>query len=164
MLELGLPETSGEQFKLALEIAPPLMNAVVASSIVLSLMITVLIARWWQADLFNPGGFGKEFQNFCLPKQLAIPTIIGVGLIFLENQAFVPLIRDLLVVIIVLYLFQGIASVHRTVRQKSLSRNWLVGMYCLLAFLPQVMIILIAWIGMTDSMINRPGLSGGDQE
>ncbi len=83
---------------------------------------------------------------------------------FLENQTFGPILRDLLVIIVILYLFQGIASVHRTVNSKALSRNWLLGMYCLLAFLPQVMIIFIAWIGMTDSMLNRQGISGGDEE
>jgi hypothetical protein len=164
MLKLGIPAATSEQYQQAIEIAPALMNAVVASSIVLSLMTTVLIARWWQAALFNPGGFSKEFQAFCLPKQLALPTIVGVGLTFLENSTFGPILRDILVVIVILYLFQGIASVHRTVKQRALSRKWLVGMYCLLAFLPQIMIILVAWIGMTDSLIGGRKMSGGDKE
>lgn len=152
MLAAGFPAASGEQYRQAIELAPRLMNAVVASSIVISLMLTVLIARWWQAALFNPGGFGKEFQAFCLPKQLAVPTIVGTGLVFLGKQTFGPILRDLLIVIVVLYLFQGVASVHRTVTRKALSRNWLIGMYCLLAIMPQIMVILIAWIGMTDSL------------
>ncbi|MBT7953095.1 MAG: DUF2232 domain-containing protein, partial [Gammaproteobacteria bacterium] len=143
MLDSSFPTASKEQFKQAIEIAPPLMNAVLASSIVLSLIVTVLIARWWQAALFNPGGFGKEFQTFCLPKQLALPSIIAMGLMFLENLAFGSVLRDLLVIVVILYLFQGIASVHRTVNQKAMSRNWLVGMYCLLVFLPQIMIVFI---------------------
>lgn len=164
MLDSGFPTASKEQFQQAIEIAPPLMNAVVASSIVLSLVVTVLIGRWWQAGIFNPGGFGKEFQAFCLPKQLALPSIVGMGLMFLEDLAFRSVLRDLLVIVVILYLFQGIASVHRTVKQKALSRNWLVGMYCLLAFLPQIMIVFIAWIGMTDSMLGRQAKSGGEKD
>ncbi len=158
----GIPAASGEQFRQAIEIAPSLMNALVASSIVLSLILTMLIARWWQSALFNPGGFKKEFQAFCLPKQLALPSIAGMALMFLQNRTFTPILRDLLVVIVILYLFQGIASVHRTVNRKSLSANWLIGMYCLLAFLPQIMIIFIAWIGMTDSLMKGRGISGGN--
>ena len=164
MLATGFAAASGEQYQQAIEIVPPLMNAVVASSIVISLMLTVLIARWWQAALFNPGGFGKEFQAFCLPKQLAVPTVIGVGLMFLGKQTFGPILRDLLVVIVVLYLFQGVASVHRTVKSRALSRNWLVGMYCLLAFLPQIMVIFIAWIGMTDSLLRVRTKAHDDNE
>lgn len=164
MLETGFATASGEQYRQVIEVGPPLMNAMVASSIVISLMLTVLIARWWQAVLFNPGGFGKEFQAFCLPKQLAVPTVVGVGLMFLGNQTFTPILRDLLVVIVVLYLFQGIASVHRTVKSKTLSRNWLVGMYCLLAFLPQIMVIFIAWIGMTDSLLKVRTKAHDDNE
>lgn len=164
MLEAGFATASAEQYRQVIEVAPSLMNAVVASSIVISLMLTVLIARWWQAVLFNPGGFGKEFQAFCLPKQLAVPTVVGIGLMFLGNQTFTPILRDLLVVIVVLYLFQGIASVHRTVKSKTLSRNWLVGMYCLLAFLPQIMVIFIAWIGMTDSLLKVRTKAHDDNE
>jgi uncharacterized membrane protein len=164
MLENGFPAASSEQFQQAIEIAPPLMNAVVASSIVLSLMITVLIARWWQSALFNPGGFSKEFQTFRLPKHLALPTIIGMGLMFLGNQTFGPVLRDILVVIVILYLFQGIASIHRTVNHRGLSRHWLLAMYSLLAFLPQIMIVFIAWIGMTDSMLNKRDRSVDDED
>jgi hypothetical protein len=163
MLEQGFPAASSEQFKQVIEIAPPLMNAVVASSIVLSLIVTLLTARWWQSVLFNPSGFAKEFQAFSLPRQLALPSIIAMGLIFFENQVFSNIMRDLLVIILILYLFQGIAAVHRIVNSRTLSRNWLIGMYCLLAFLPQIMIIFIAWIGITDSLMNRgnpPNIEG----
>lgn len=164
MLEAGLPAGTAAQYQEAIEVAPPLMNAVVASSIVISLIVTLLIARWWQSALFNPGGFSKEFHEFSLPKRLVLPTIIGMGLMFLENQSFAPLLRDMLVVILVLYIFQGIASVHRTVKTRTLSRNWLIGMYCLLAVLPQIMVIFIAWIGMTDSLLSVRTKSTGDRQ
>lgn len=164
MLGAGLSSGTAAHYQQAMEIAPPLMNAVVAASMVVSLTLSVLIARWWQSRLFNPGGFATEFQAFCLPRYLVLPTIIGMTLLFLEEQAFQPPLRDLLVVLVVLYLFQGIAAVHRTVKSRQLSRNWLFGMYCLLALLPQIMVVFIAWIGMTDSLLmSRRGSGGGEK-
>ncbi|MFT5133051.1 MAG: hypothetical protein ACI9SC_001520, partial [Gammaproteobacteria bacterium] len=166
MLNSELAAGNTEQIQQAIEIAPPLMNAVVASSLVISLTAAVLIARWWQSSLFNPGGFSKEFHVFCLPKQLALPTIVGMGLLFLGEQAFAPLLRELLVVMVILYLFQGIASIHRTVKKRSLSSIWLIVMYFLLAswVLTPVMVIFIAWIGMTDSLLSSRTQSNGDGE
>jgi hypothetical protein len=118
------------------------------------MMATMLVARWWQSGLFNPGGFRKEFHAFGLPKQLAFPTVVAIGLLFIVDSGFSAPMRDLLVVIVILYMFQGIASIHRIVLNRAMSRTWLVTMYCLLVLLPQLMVIFIAWIGMTDSMLN----------
>jgi hypothetical protein len=160
----GFTAGTPEQYQQLIEIGPPLMNAVVASSIVISLTLTVLIARWWQSALFNPGGFSKEFHAFCLPRHLALPTILGAGLLFMVDMTIAALLRDILVIVVVLYLIQGIASVHRTVKRRALSYNWLIGMYCLLLFLPQIMVIFIAWIGMTDSLLTVRSNSSGDNE
>ncbi len=159
----GLPAGASAQYQQAIELAPALMNAVVASSIAMSLIITVLIARWWQSSLFNPGGFGTEFRAFSLPRQLVLPLFAGMGLLFIKDLSFAPLLKDLMVIAVVLYLFQGLAAVHRTVKQRQLSRNWLIAMYFLLAFLPQLMLIFVAWIGMTDSLLGRRGPPPADE-
>ena len=155
VLAAGLPADASAQYQQAIELAPTLMNAVVASSIVTSLVFAVLLARAWQSSLFNPGGFGKEFRAFALPRRLVIPLVLAMALIFVDDLAFADLLRDLLVVGLVLYLFQGLASVHRSVHERGLSASWLIAMYFLLLFLPQIMVIFIAWIGMTDSLLAR---------
>jgi hypothetical protein len=150
----GFVAGSEEQRQLMMDFMPPLLNAAMAAIIVISMMATMLVARWWQSGLFNPGGFRKEFHAFGLPKQLALPTVVAIGLLFIIDSGFSAPMRDLLVVIVILYMFQGIASIHRIVLNRAMSRTWLVTMYCLLVLLPQLMVIFIAWIGMTDSMLN----------
>ena len=150
-----LPQELAAQFEQFLELAPPVVNAVMASSIVMSLVVTLLLARWWQSALFNPGGFQREFHQFRLPRQLVLPTLALMGLSLLQAQPFTALVRDVLVVFVVLYLFHGIAAVHRTVLKRSLSANWLIAMYCLLFVLPQLMVLMVAWMGLTDSLIGR---------
>ena len=165
--EMPVKEYSGlttEQYNRVIDIAPPLMNSAVASSIVFSLIMTLLAARYWQASLFNPGGFGVEFRAFRLPRQLALPSMLGIGLLLLENNAFVGVIRDTLAVVVVLYLFQGVVAVHRTVKMRSMSQQWLLLMYCLLFILPQLMVIFLAWMGMTDSLIKVRERSPEDDE
>ena len=150
----GFVAGSEEQRQLMMDYLPPLLNAAMAAIIVICLMSTMLVARWWQSALFNVGGFRKEFHAFALPKQLAFPTVVAIGLMFIADSGFSAPMRDLLVVIVMLYMFQGIASIHRIVLNRAMSRSWLVAMYCLLVLLPQLMVIFIAWIGMTDSMLN----------
>ncbi|NKB39193.1 MAG: DUF2232 domain-containing protein [Gammaproteobacteria bacterium] len=162
-LASGLPAGTSAQYQQAIELAPALMNAMVASSITMSLIITVLIARWWQSRLFNPGGFSLEFRAFTLPRPLVFPLVLGMGLLFFEGLSFASLLRDLLIIALVLYLFQGLATVHRTVKERHLSRSWLTAMYLLLAFVPQLMVIFVAWIGMTDSLLNRRGSPPADE-
>ena len=152
----GFPGATEEQYKQIMELAPPLMNAAIASSIVFSLLVTLFLGRCWQASLFNPGGFGEEFRAFRLPRQLALPTMLGIGLLFLEGNIVVALVRDTLAIVLTLYLIQGVVAVHRTVKLRGLARNWLVAMYCLLFILPQIMVIFLAWMGITDSLMKLP--------
>ena len=164
VLTAGLPADAPAQYQQAIELAPTLMNAVVASSIVTSLVLSVLLARAWQSSLFNPGGFGREFRAFSLPRRLVVPLVLAMALVFVDDLAFAALLRDLLMVVLVLYLVQGLASVHRTVHERGLSGNWLIGMYFLLLFLPQIMVIFVAWIGMTDSLLSRRQAPPGEAD
>lgn len=38
------------------------------------MVVALLVARWWQAMLYNPGGFREEFHNVRLP----VPIVIGL--------------------------------------------------------------------------------------
>ena len=30
---------------------------------ILALLLCLMLARYWQASLYNPGGFGREFRS-----------------------------------------------------------------------------------------------------
>ncbi|MEJ2760611.1 MAG: DUF2232 domain-containing protein [Gammaproteobacteria bacterium] len=143
-----------------LDSAMPMMNAMMASGMVISLVLTVILARWWQAILYNPGGFKAEFYRLRLPRYLAAATFAVAVLSLVDVGLDKGLFRDLLAVLVFLYLFQGVAAVHRTVSARELSSGWLVGMYVLLLLLPPQTALLIACVGMVDSwMGERKSLS-----
>lgn len=150
---------AASRYQALFDSAMPMMNAMMASGLVISLILTVILARWWQAVLYNPGGFRTEFQRLRLPRYLAPATLAAAVLSLVDVGLDKGLFRDLLVVMVFLYLFQGLAAVHRTVAARGLSSGWLAGMYVLLLLLPQTA-VLIACIGMADSwMGERKSLS-----
>ncbi|MFQ5660935.1 MAG: DUF2232 domain-containing protein [Gammaproteobacteria bacterium] len=156
-IESSFTAGRADEYKQIFAAAVPLMNAMMASGIVISLVLTTLIARWWQALLINPGLFKKEFYALRIPRVLCYPTSVGVIILLLNSDLQHSMLRDLLIVMVFLYMFQGVSAIHRIVSWRKLSLAWLVGMYGLLLLLPQ-MVLIIACIGMADSW-----LAGGKQ-
>lgn len=134
----------------------PAMNALMASGIVISLAIKMFISRGWQALLFKKGGFRTEFYNLQIPGAVIFLLLVaGIALLYFatgDHHAMVGL--EVLCIIIILYSFQGIASVHRIVTEKNMQHYWLIIMYVLLFFMPQ-MILLLACLGLVDSYCSR---------
>ena len=111
------------------------MNPLIAAAIEFSVIVTLLIARWWQAALYNPGGFRAEFGVLRLPGVLAFPTVAMISYLVFEiisGARPYGMIVDLVVVACVLYCFQGLAVVHHQHGARGYSKAWLVILYLLL--------------------------------
>jgi hypothetical protein len=160
-IDTAAPADMGLQYKQVLEPVVPLMNAMMAAGLVLSLVLTTLIARWWQARLFNPGGFSEEFRSLRLPKWLFLPAVLGLLLMMMIGEPAISLLRDCLIIIVFLYLFHGIAMVHRIVNRKNLPGVWLICMYVLLLMVPQS-VLFVACLGIADSL--RRGQYGAGRD
>ena len=127
-----------------------MMTSLVAVSIVLSVMFSMLLARYWQAALYNPGGFGDEFQalRFGLWPALAAIAALAIG------AGGVPIGIELGLVILVGYFFQGLAVVHALARMLGWHMGWLILLYVLLVVLSVQMVTLLAAIGVIDSFVD----------
>lgn len=159
-LDQVLQEDVRTQYEEILKSAAPMMNAMMAAGLLISLVTTLLVARWWQATLFNPGGFRKEFHALRLPRILMLTVIAGLVLVFMKMAGPGTVVLDIMLLLIFVYLFQGIAVIHRTVVNRGMARGWLFGMYILLFVLPQS-ILFLACLGMVDSWLARPPAGGG---
>lgn len=140
-----------EQLKSDLAQIAPMVNPLIISFLVIRLVTVILIGRWWQSRLFNPGGFREEFYSLQLPRALIYLAVLGIIILLAGKESHLYPVRDLLWLVIIMYLFQGISSVHRLVRKRNYSSAWLVAMYCLLLILFPHMVVFIACIGMADS-------------
>jgi len=128
------------------------MTGAFAAALVLQWLLGLFIGRWWQAQLYNPGGFGEEFRSLRLPRLLGVA---GVLLLLLIGVAPVPgLVPDLLIVLMSLYLLQGLAVLHQVHHARGLHIGWLFGLYALLVvFMPHAE-LLVACLGLVDVLVN----------
>ncbi|MEJ2061487.1 MAG: DUF2232 domain-containing protein [Gammaproteobacteria bacterium] len=143
-----LAEVDGGQKKQLLEESAKYMSGVFAGSLAIGVALSMFIGRYWQAALYNPGGFGREFRELRLghwPAFMVIALVV-VSLVFRQ-----PLFVELLMVPLALYFLQGVALVHGLVYRLAMNGAWLFGLYVLLFFLLPQMILLLAVFGVVDS-------------
>lgn len=145
------PEALQTQMRLISRYMTGVMMAGMVSSIVLSL----LWARWWQAVLYNPGGFRSEFLAMRLNSRLAYFTLALGGLaLIVEGQWQQGVINGLLV-LFVLYVANGTAILHAIFSARGM-KLWLYAMYVLMLFIPHVF-LPVAMVGFVDAWFDWRG-------
>ena len=135
----------------------PLMCGVVAAGFLLQLLSGLYLARWWQALLYNPGGFSAEFRQLRLHRILGLLGAIAMGLWLIPG--FVPpaWVSCLGLVVLSVFLLQGLAVAHGVFGSMPGSQRWLVATYVLLLlFLPQMAMVLVT-IGLLDVWMDFRG-------
>lgn len=124
-----------------------------------SALLGVVVARWWQALLFNPGGFQQEFQGIRLESKVGLGCLLLVILGFTllsEFQFWLQLASIPLIVC-------GLSLLHYTAKVKKAGGYWLVLMYLGL-FLGPVMSGLLVALGAIDSVLNLRARLGSDNQ
>ncbi len=111
-----------------------------------SCILGLVLARSWQAQLYNPGGFREEFH------QIRLPLTVAMGLLAftLVGATFVPFLLVLVPAATLPLLVAGLAMIHGLVGMRQLGSFWLVGFYILLIFVTQLaypVIVLTACLG-----------------
>ena len=105
-------------------------------------LISLFTARWWQAKLYNPGGFQQEFYQLRLSRTNILVLVAGLVL-FSSIEGYHQWAWLFAIPIIVV----GIALVHALVALKQLSRHWLFGFYVMfITFAPVVPLLMMAVI------------------
>ena len=114
----------------------------------------IFLARWWQAELYNPGGFGFEFRVLRMPKSALYGVAIAGVMVALNTVSSfdVAFVTDCFIVLVLLFSFQGLAVVHAKIYTNNLPVGWLVGLYLLSAIVPQLVGLVLATTGVADSL------------
>ncbi|RNE91487.1 DUF2232 domain-containing protein [Marichromatium sp. AB31] len=127
------------------------MTGAFAMALTFQVVLALFLARWWQAQLYNPGGFGEGFRAYRLHRAFAL-----LALLLIAGWALVRgpgLLADLALVAGVGLLLQGLAVVHQLRVQRGSGTGWLVLLYVLLVLLPQ-MAVAIAALGLLDVWVD----------
>ena len=141
-----------EQARFASLIAP-ILTGLIAALLQIVSVLSLIVGRYWQALLYNPGGFGREFRAIRIPRGPAL--LLLAGMVVTPNfgaqmSMLVPLCSVPLV-------FAGLALIHGLVAQKRLARFWLVGLYVTLLLFMQLIYPLLVVLAIVDSLIDFRG-------
>jgi len=140
-VEIYLQNNNPQDLQIA-DVRNAMVTVIGAVYMFLSIML-LMLARWMQAALYNPGGFKQEFHRLRVEQKVGLILIAAMLL-----ASFGVLIPEAWVLYLVIpLLFSGIALVHAVVAIKNLSRMWLVTFYVLLMLPITVqMLVLFALI------------------
>jgi len=127
-----------------------LLPVLLAVGFFLQLVITIVLARWWQAALYNPGGLREEFHALRLGSLLGL---LALPLIAASLLGAGVLATALSLLVMSAFAVQGLAVVHALLYRMEASK-WLIGIYLLLIFAGPYMLLLLGFTGLVDVWLN----------
>lgn len=130
------------------------MGGILAAGLFLQVVFSLLLARWWQSMLYNPGGFREEFHGLRLPKALAGLSFGLMVATLLGGAGSASMIDHLTLVFLSGFFLQGLALAHGSVGLLKANIGWLVLLYALLLVALPQMITLLATLGLVDAMMD----------
>lgn len=107
----------------------------------------LLLGRWWQALLYNPGGFQLEFHSIKMSPLVAGLCVLSAALSVDQSYVWSNVFALPL-------LITGFAIVHAVVAHRSMGRVWLVMMYLGVVILPSFFALWLALLAVLDSWID----------
>jgi uncharacterized protein YybS (DUF2232 family) len=125
----------------------PHMTGFLASAIIVNTLMCLFLGRWWQAMLYNPGGFQQEFHGLHLGQRFAIATLVIAVSAWLPLDALQMIASDFLMLAMTIFVIQGLSVIHAVIAKKRLQNAWFVAVYFVVLLMSQ----LVAMIGFVDT-------------
>ncbi|WP_185232541.1 hypothetical protein [Teredinibacter franksiae] len=148
VLEAQPQEGREELEKLFSGMTEQMVGGAMALPIAFCALFGMLIARWWQAMLFNPGGFKEELQGLRLPPVLASACVVAFAFCEWRGESYV--VWQGLVVLPLLV--AGLGLFHWIANKKNWGVGPLVIVYITLLFPPIWFAVIV--LGLTDVWID----------
>ena len=79
------------------------MTGMLAGGVVIGLIASMMVARWWQATLYNPGGFKQEFQALRQSKIAASTALFVLALSMVGMGTLSDMAGDVMIIIVMVY-------------------------------------------------------------
>lgn len=126
------------------------MNASMAGTFLVTSVVVTMLARSWQAKLYNPGGFREEFHGFRLSGSTAVACVVVMvaGPFLGLNSVLVIWAAGLPMVV------AAIALVHGAVGRRGMGTSWLVMFYVALLILGPSLLLLLVALAFVDSWLD----------
>jgi hypothetical protein len=143
--------------QMSIGLTDSMLLGLVATILAVGSMMSLMLARWWQAGIYNPGGFQKEFHSYTIDAKIAVLLVV----ILILGQ-FLPQSSKLWAELAVLpLLVAGIALVHFIVKLFGQGKQWLAFVYVGMIMVGKPVTLILVLLGLTDSLIDlRSRLEG----
>lgn len=146
-----LDQSQGQQLVEQLSVV---MCGAVSVVYMLQLISSLYLARWWQAKLYNPGGFSKEFHQLRVHWMVGAVGALALLLLLIPGENAPAMLNCMGAVFLGVLFLQGLAVAHGVFKGMKSAQLWLVSVYLLLImFMPQMVMVLTS-IGLMDVWIN----------
>jgi len=119
-----------------------LMNAI-------GCVLCLLLGRWWQSVLYNPGGFRQEFHSIRFSPAASSALVVLTLLISTYGLEY----RPWAVLFAVPLSIAGVSFIHARVAHRKQGPGWLTVFYMLWAVLDPVKLIVVG-IAIADSWVD----------
>ena len=142
----------GPKYRMILE----LMTGFAVSAVLLTWVASLLLMYWWHFLLENTRGFRKEFTGIKLSKVIAVLVLALLAVAGFDES---KLSMQLLIVMMSIFLIQGIATVHFLLSRLRSGQPFIVLFYVLLAFSPLLPLLpsLVGIAGVLENFMNLRG-------
>jgi len=124
------------------------MTGAFAASLYVQFLLALFLGRWWQAVLYNPGGFGAEFRELRLPQGIGFAALALIGLRLWQPESLWGF--ELLLLLVPLLLIQGLAVAHGVRHTLGAGAGWLIALYVLLVVAMPYAEVLVLGLGFAD--------------
>lgn len=112
-------------------------------------VLCLLLARYWQAALFNPGGFGEEFRALRYPVSVSLTLVLATLIVSSVGLQ----LRNWAMICMIPLTFAGVALVHANARARARGAGWLTGFYLLWVVFDPVKLLVVC-LAIADSWLN----------
>ena len=140
-----------EQVSGLVERVAPVLAGSVAAGLVMNTVLFLSLGRWWQAVMLEkPGAVRAEFYALRLNLGLSVAGVVIFALASLELGIVSVLALQWSLVIMVPFMFVGLAVAHATLNNLKAGFVWLVVVYIVAMLAPQLLVAL----GMLDPLLD----------
>ena len=153
-MEAGGPLADPDVVEQILADLSKVMTGIAAAGLVLNTIMCLYLARNWQAQLFNPGGFRSEFHELRFGQKAAVASLGVIVLSMLPIGGLSGIAIEIMIVVLSLYILQGLAMIHAIVAIKKLHVAWLGVLYLVAFFILPQLVAVVALLGLIDTWVD----------
>ncbi|MDQ7090719.1 MAG: hypothetical protein Q9M50_08750 [Methylococcales bacterium] len=130
-----------------------ILTGLMAQIYILGLLAGLFLGRAWQAILYNPGGFKREYIGLRGQKNLAFITLITLGVAWFSSGVTAEICWNIMVIFFVLYAFLGTVVLHCTFSIMKRKQILIPFLYVSIVLIPHAL-VPAAIIGLLDTWLN----------